>query len=140
MDDSDDDVGGMFPKPMQDINFIIDGPDSYESKGKQKLKARDMFVMDPATLEFLGWPEVPITLDRLDHPDLVSQLGWYPLFLHPTVEDARVYQVLIDGRSSLNILFVETFKKMVLSEKSLKPSPTPFYVIILWKSTTSLGR
>lgn len=38
-DDSDKEVGGKFSQPNQDIMFIIDDPDSYESKRKQKLEA-----------------------------------------------------------------------------------------------------
>jgi hypothetical protein len=53
--------------------------------------------------------------------------------------DAPLHQVLINGGSSLNILFTRTLRKMGLIEKSLKSSHVPFYDIIPYKSTTPLG-
>jgi hypothetical protein len=38
----------------------------------------------------------------------------YPLVLNQMVGDAWMYRVLIDGGSSLNILFVKTYSKMGL--------------------------
>jgi hypothetical protein len=48
--------------------------------------------------------------------------------------------VLIDGRSSLNLLFASTLKKMGLdSTKMLTPSKAQFYGIILGNAATPLG-
>lgn len=91
--------------PNQDIMYIIRGPKSYESKRKQKLETREVFALELATAGFLRWLEVPLTIDRSYHPDHVPHPSRYPLVLVTTVGDARLHQVLIDGGSSLNILF-----------------------------------
>jgi hypothetical protein len=67
-------------------------------------------VVSPATPEYLKWSEVPITFDRSDHPDFVQKPGWYPLIVSPIVKDVKLNRVLIDGGSSLNILFFEDFQ------------------------------
>jgi hypothetical protein len=47
------------------------GPDSYELRRKQKLIARKVMVVSPATPEYLKRSEVPITFDCSDHLDFV---------------------------------------------------------------------
>jgi hypothetical protein len=42
---------GDFPEAHMVVNYIYGGPDSYESKRKQKLIARDVMVVSPATPE-----------------------------------------------------------------------------------------
>jgi hypothetical protein len=66
-------------------------------------------AVSPATLEYLKWSEVPITFNRSDHPNFVPKLGKYPLIVCPIVKDVKLNRVLIDGGSSLNILFLKTF-------------------------------
>jgi hypothetical protein len=62
-----------------------------------------------ATLEYLKWSEVPISFDCSNHPNFVPKPGWYPLIVCPIIKDVRLNRVLIDGGSSLNILFLKTF-------------------------------
>jgi hypothetical protein len=47
--------GDKFLEPKQSIMYIIDGPNFDESKLKQKLEARNVYAMEPTTLEFLWW-------------------------------------------------------------------------------------
>jgi hypothetical protein len=66
-------------------------------------------VVSPATPEYLKWSEVPITFDRSDYPDFIPKPGWYRLIEIPIVNDVKLNRVLVDGGSSLNILFFKTF-------------------------------
>jgi hypothetical protein len=66
-------------------------------------------VVGPTTPEYLRWSEVPTTFDRSDHVDFVPKPGWYPLIVSPIVKDVKLNHVLIDGGSSLNILFLRRF-------------------------------
>jgi hypothetical protein len=66
-------------------------------------------AISPTTPEYLKWSEVPITFNRSDHPDFVPKLGWYLLIVGPIVKDVKLNRVLVDGGSSLNILFLKTF-------------------------------
>jgi hypothetical protein len=61
-----------------------------------------------ATTEYLKWSEVPITFDWSDHPDFILKSGQYPLIVS-TNKDVKLNWVLVNGGSSLNILFLQTF-------------------------------
>jgi hypothetical protein len=69
-------------------------------------------MVGPATPEYLKWSDVPITFDRL----------------------------LIDGGSSLNILFLKTFDQMGLPRTALQPSRAPFHRIVPDAATTPIGQ
>jgi hypothetical protein len=45
------DPKGDFPKSHKEVNYIFGGPDSYEPRRKQKLVAREVMVVGPATPE-----------------------------------------------------------------------------------------
>jgi hypothetical protein len=40
---------GNIPKAHKEVNYIYCGPDSYESRRKQKLTAREVMEVSPAT-------------------------------------------------------------------------------------------
>ncbi|XP_025791826.1 uncharacterized protein LOC112873010 [Panicum hallii] len=59
--------------------------------------------------------------------------------LDPVVANVRLTRVLIDGGSSLNLLFMSTLKKMGLYiTDMLTPRKVPFYGIVLGNSATPL--
>jgi hypothetical protein len=67
-------------------------------------------------------------------------LGRFPLILDHIMVGSKLTQVLIDGRSGLNLLFVSTLKKMGLNiSKMLTPSRAPFYGIVPGNVATPLG-
>jgi hypothetical protein len=100
---------GNFPKARKEVNYIYGGPNSYESRRKQKLIAWEVMAVSRSTPECLKWFEVPITFDHNDHLDFVPKPGWYPLIVSPIIKDVKLNRVVIDGGSSLNILFLKTF-------------------------------
>jgi hypothetical protein len=130
---------GDFSKAHKEVNYIYGVPDSYESRRKQKLIAREVMVVSPATSEYLKWFEVPITFDGSDHPDFVPKSGRYPLILCPIIKDVMLNQVLVDGGSSLNILFLKTFDQMGFSRSLLRPSWAPFHGIVPGAAATPVG-
>jgi hypothetical protein len=134
------DPKGDFPKAHKEVNYIYGGPNSYESRRKQKLTAQEVMAVSPATPEYLKWSEVPITFDRSDHPNSVPKLGRYPLIVSPIVKDVKLNRVLVDGGSSLNILFVKTFDQMGLSRSALHPSWAPFHDIVPGVAATPIGQ
>jgi hypothetical protein len=109
-----EDLKSDFPKAHKEVNHIFGGPDSYESKRKQKLMAQEVMAVGPATPEYVKWSEVPFTFNRSDHLDSIPKLGRYPLIVSPIIEDIKLNQVLVDGGSSLNIMFLKTFDQMGL--------------------------
>jgi hypothetical protein len=130
---------GNFPKARKEANYIYGRPESYESRRKQKLTTWEVMVVSPATLKYLRWSEVPITFDRSDHPDFVPKPGRYPLIVSPMME-VKLNRVLVDGGSSLNILFLKTFDQMGLSRSLLHPSQAPFHGIVPGTAVTHVGQ
>jgi hypothetical protein len=107
-----EDPKGDIPEVHKEVSYIFCGPDSYEPKRKQKLTAREVMAVSPTTPEYLRWSEVPITFDRGDHPNFIPKPGRYPLVVCPIVKDVKLNRVLVDGGSSLNLLFLKTFDQM----------------------------
>ena len=56
----------------------------------------------------------------------------------PIVGTTCLTKVLMDGRSSLNILYASTLDKMGTPRSSLCPSKAPFYGIIMGKESMPL--
>jgi hypothetical protein len=100
---------GDFPEAHKEVNYIYGDSDSYESRRKQKLTTQKVMVVSTITPKYLKWSEVPITFDRSDHPDFIPKLGQYPLIVYPIIKDVKLNRVLVDGGSSLNILFLKAF-------------------------------
>jgi hypothetical protein len=53
--------------------------------------------------------------------------------------DVKLNRVLIDGGSSLNILFLKTFDQMGLSKSLLCPGRAPFHGIVPGAAATLVG-
>jgi hypothetical protein len=115
-----------YPDEHKEVNYIFGGPDSYETKRKQKLTVREVLAVRPATPEYLRWFEVPITFDRSDHLDFIPKPGQHPLVVCPIVKDVKLNRVLVYGSNSLNKLLLKTFDQMGLSRSLLCPSWAPF--------------
>jgi hypothetical protein len=49
---------GDFPEVHKEINYIYGGPDSYESRRKQKLTTQEVMAVSPANPEYLKWSKV----------------------------------------------------------------------------------
>jgi hypothetical protein len=131
---------GDFPKTHNEVNYIYGGPNSYESRQKQQFTAWEVMAVSPATPEYLKWFEVPITFNHSDHTNIVPKPGRYHLIVCPIVKDVKLNHVLINGGSSLNILFLKTFDQMGLARYLLRPSRAPFYVIVPDTAATPVGQ
>ena len=77
---------------------------------------------------------------REDHPPRVDNPGHLALVVAPQVGGYKLTKVLMDGGSSINILYYETFRQMGLTDKSLKQSNTVFTVLCLASRHTQLER
>ena len=58
----------------------------------------------------------------------------------PQVGGYKFTKVLMDGGSSINILYYETFRRMGLTDKSLKQSNTVFHDVVPGKSVYPVGK
>jgi len=75
----------------------------------------------------LRWSEQPIVWSCEDHPPRVDNPGQLALVVAPQVGGYKLLKVLMDGASSINILYYDTFRRMNLTNKDLKPSSTIFH-------------
>src|SRR4051812_9189463 len=89
---------------------------------------------------WLSWSEQPITWTRDDQPLVVDNPGALALVVSPQVGGYTLDKVLMDGGSSINILYYETFLGMGLTQKQLQHSHTVFHGIVSSKSAKPIGK
>jgi hypothetical protein len=70
----------------------------------------------------------------------VPKPGQYPLIVSPIAKDVKLSRVLINGASSLNILFLKMFEQMRLSRSPLRPSQAPIHDIVPGAAATPVGQ
>jgi hypothetical protein len=129
-----------FQDPKNVVNIIFTGDGRFPSKLTQKLTLCEILSVEPATSRPLRYSEVPISFSRDDQWTSFSKPGKFPLVRDPVMAGSRLTRVLIDGGSSLNLIFTSTMKKMGRDiSKMLAPSKAPFYGIVLGNVATPLG-
>jgi hypothetical protein len=140
-DDEGDKLGAQdFQDPKNVVNVIFDGDGGFPSKSVQKLALHEILSVEPSTPKPLRYSEVPISFSRDDQWTSFSEPKKFLLVLDPVMVGSQLTQVLIDGGSGLNLLFMNTLKKMGLGVSNmLTPNRAPFYGIVLGNVATPLG-
>jgi hypothetical protein len=86
--------------------FMIYGGQVVNASARhRKQERREVCSVKVAAPVYLDWSNKPITFDQGDHPDCVPSPGRYPLVVDPIIGNARLTKVLMDGGSSLNIIY-----------------------------------
>jgi hypothetical protein len=88
----------------------------------------------------LRWSEFPITFSRKDHWVHIPDPGTYLLVVNPIVDGPFLPKTLIDGGSSLNIIFTEMLRKMDFNFNKMTACDEPFYGVVLDKAAYPIGR
>jgi hypothetical protein len=70
----------------------------------------------------------------------VPSPGKYPLVVDPVIGDVRLTKVLMDGGSSLNIIYTETLGLLCVDLSSVRAGAAPFHGIIPGKRVQPLGQ
>ena len=99
-------------------------------KRERKRALRDVYAMEPVAPKFNPWSSCPITFDRRDHPTSIRHGGFAALVLDPIVNGFHLTRVLMDGGSSLNLLYQDTVCKMGIDPSRIKPTKTTFKGVI----------
>jgi hypothetical protein len=60
--------------------------------------------------------------------------------VEPTIRNIKVARVLINGRSSINLLFASTLDVMGIPRSELTPTDQPFHGITSESSSKPLGK
>jgi hypothetical protein len=138
--DSGDGGAGGFPA-VENIFLIFGGGVTVDMSNSQcKWERHEVLAVEKAPPSLLDWSEDAITFSREDHPNRILNPGQYPLVVDPVIGNTRFTKVLMDGGSSLNILYAHTLRLIGIGLDQLQPSMTPFHGVAPGKRVQPLGR
>jgi hypothetical protein len=126
-----------FPE-VHDCFMIYGGRVVNASARHRKQERREVCSVKVAAPVYLDWSDKPITFDRDDHLDRVPSLGKYPLVVDPVIGNVRLTKVLMDGGSSLNVIYVDTLGLLQIDLCSIRAGVAPFHGIIPGKHVQPL--
>ena len=90
-------------------------------KRERKRALRGVYAMEPVAPKFNPWSACPITFDHRDYPTSIGHGGSAALVLDPIIDGFNVTRVLMDGGSSLNLLYQDKMRKMGIDPSRIKP-------------------
>jgi hypothetical protein len=128
-----------FPE-VHDCFMIYGGQVANASARHRKKERREVCSVKVAAPVYLDWSDKPITFDQGDHPDRVPSPEKYPLVVDPVIGNVRLTKVLMDGGSSLNIIYAETLRLLQIDLYTIRASAAPFHGIIPGKRVQPLGK
>ena len=122
-------MGGQkkFPPQVKMVNMIYA---THIPKQERKRALRHVYAMEPVAPKFNPGSSCPITFDRRDHPTSIRHSGFTALVLDPIIDGFHLTRVLMDGGSSLNLLYQDTVRKMAIDPSRIKPTKTTFKGVI----------
>ena len=100
------------------------------SKRERKRALRDVYAIELVAPKCNPWSAYPITFNRMDHPTSIRHGGSAALVLDPIIDGFHLTRVLMDGGSSLNLIYQDTVRKMGIDPSRIKPSNTTFKGVI----------
>jgi hypothetical protein len=118
-----------FPE-VHDRFMIYGGQVANASARPRKQERWEVCSVKVAAPVYLDWSDKPITFDQGDHPDRVPSPGKYPLVVNPVIGNVRLTKVLMDGGSSLNIIYAETLGLLLIDLSMIRAGAAPFHGII----------
>jgi hypothetical protein len=118
-----------FPE-VHDCFMIYGGQVAKASARHRKQECREVWSVKVATPIYLDWSDKPITFDQGDHPNRVPSPGKYPLVVNPVISNVRLTKDLMDGGSSLNIIYAETLRLLQIDLSTIRVGAAPFHGII----------
>jgi hypothetical protein len=74
---------------------------------------------------------------RDDHPEHIPD-GYYAMVVNPLIQGYKFSKCLMDGGSSLNIMYMETLTKLGLTKTQLRHSAVTFYGVVPGHQAKSL--
>jgi hypothetical protein len=130
-DDDDDDeqdrnLHHQYVNPTKIVHSIFGGKVYLESKPERKLLKRtylsvvntDDLISDP---RLLAWSHCEISFSRADRWAAIMEPSCFPLILNPNINSVWFERVLMDGGSSIDILFRSSLPALKLTQADLEP-------------------
>ena len=131
--------GEGFPK-VRNCLLTFRGRTACLTMSQRKHELWEVCSVNTAAPSYLKWSENAITFDRRDHPDQVLNPRSYPLIVDPIITETCLSKVLMDGGSSLNILYTETLALMGISKSRLRNDASPFHGVVPGHRAHPLGQ
>jgi hypothetical protein len=125
---------------VENIFLIFRGPTVDMSNSQRKWERHKVLTAEKAPPSFHDWSEDAITFSHEDHPNCIPNPGQYRLVVDPVIGNARFSKVLMDGGSSLNILYAHTLLLLGIGLDQLRPSTTSFHGVAPGKHVQPLGQ
>jgi hypothetical protein len=119
---------------------IFGGSTSYTSKREYKKIEHEVCSTLQGPTAKMRWSQHKIEFSEADHPKITTTPGRYLIVIEPTIRNVKVAQALIDGRSSINLLFASTLDAMGIPRSELTPTGQPFHEITPESSSKPLGK
>jgi len=143
-EDQDRDPRHQYVNSTDVVHSIFGGKVSIESKQERKLLKRaclnvdssDGLIVDP---KFPPWSHQEISFRRQDQWAAIPEPGRFPLIMDPCINSVRFKRVLVDGGSSIDILFCNSLPALKLTPAQLKPCKAQFWGILPGQSSIPLG-
>ncbi|KAK1664872.1 hypothetical protein QYE76_053031 [Lolium multiflorum] len=95
----------------------------------KKSALRLLNAIVPTVPQYVKWSEKARTFDRSDHPAVIPK-ECYALVVSPRIDGYDFSKCLMDGRASLNIMYLETLERMNLTKEQLKHITTEFHGVV----------
>ena len=117
-------TGGQkkFPPAVRTVNMIYT---THIPKRRSKRALKDVYVVEPVAPKFNPWSACPITFDHRDHPTSIWHGGSAALVLAPIINGYHLTRVLMDGGSSLNLIYQDTVQN---GDRPVKNQPKQHYL------------
>jgi hypothetical protein len=129
-----------YPDSDLHVSHIFGGSTTYSSKREYKKVEREVCSTWQGAAPKMKWSEQKIEFSEEDHPKTAVIPGRYPIVVEPTIRNIKVARVLIDGGSSINLLFASTLDAMGIPQNELTPTDQPFHGITPQSSSRPLGK
>jgi hypothetical protein len=103
----------------------------------QRAAMRSLNATVPKIHQYVRWSEVLVRWSRDDHPEHILE-GYYAMVVCPVIHGYEFSKCLMDGGSSLNIMYMETLTKLGLTTTQLRHSAVTFYGVVPGHQAKSL--
>nr|ABB47502.2 retrotransposon protein, putative, Ty3-gypsy subclass [Oryza sativa Japonica Group] len=122
-------LDSAYPDSDLHVSHIFGGSTAYSSKREYKKVEREVCSTWQGAAPKMKWCEQKIEFSEEDHPKTAVIPGRYPIVVEPTIRNIKVARVLIDGGSSINLLFASALDAMRIPRSELTPTDQPFHGI-----------
>ena len=104
---------------------------THTSTRRHECALRDAYAIDLIVPKPNHWSACPITFDHMDCLTSIQRRGSDALVLDPIIDGYHLTHVLMDGGSSLNIIYQDTVCRKGIDPSRISQSNTTFEGVIL---------